>query len=188
MTDPVCAVPTLTLTCNVIDPITREPYSRDPRYIGQKAEAYLKQTGIADVSYWGPEAEFFVFDSVRFEQQQNFGYYFIDSDEGIWNSGKDGGTPNLAHRAALEGRLLPGRARRSTAGFPIGSDSKVGGSGCARRGASPRSGDCRSMRDRYALHQPRRYGRSSADVQVCDQEHREGAGQDRDLHAEAIVG
>lgn len=107
VTDPVCAVPTLTLTCNVIDPITREPYSRDPRYIGQKAEAYLKQTGIADVSYWGPEAEFFVFDSVRFEQQQNFGYYFIDSDEGIWNSGKDGGTPNLAHRPRWKEGYFP---------------------------------------------------------------------------------
>jgi glutamine synthetase len=107
VTDPVCSVPTLTLTCNVIDPITREPYSRDPRYIGQKAEAYLKKTGIADVSYWGPEAEFFVFDSVRFEQQQNFGYYFIDSDEGIWNSGKDGGTPNLAHRPRWKEGYFP---------------------------------------------------------------------------------
>ncbi|MEK7328786.1 MAG: glutamine synthetase beta-grasp domain-containing protein, partial [Chloroflexota bacterium] len=66
--DPVCTVPTLSLACNVLDPLTREPYSRDPRHIAQKAEAYLKKTGIADTSYWGPEAEFFIFDNVRFEQ------------------------------------------------------------------------------------------------------------------------
>ena len=98
VTDPVCSVPTLTITCNVVDPVTHEVYSRDPRYIGQKAEAYLKKTGIADTSYWGPEAEFFVFDSVRFDQNQYSGYYFIDSDEGIWNSGRDGGKPNPGHR------------------------------------------------------------------------------------------
>ena len=97
--DPGCQVPTLSMFCNVVDPMTREAYSRDARYIGQKAEAYLESTGIGDVSYWGPEIEFFVFDSVRFDQGQNFGYYFIDSDEGIWNSGRENnGTPNLGFR------------------------------------------------------------------------------------------
>ena len=105
--DPVCRVPTLTLTCNVVDPLTHEPYSRDPRFIASKAEAYLKQTGIADMSYWGPEAEFFVFDDVRFEQTQRYGYYFIDSDEGIWNSGRDGGTPNLGHRPRWKEGYFP---------------------------------------------------------------------------------
>jgi glutamine synthetase len=103
--DPVCKIPTLSLICDVVDPITHEPYSRDPRNIAKKAEAYLKTTGIADQSYWGPEAEFFVFDSVRFDQNQYSGYYFIDSDEGIWNSGKEGA--NLGHRPRWKEGYFP---------------------------------------------------------------------------------
>jgi glutamine synthetase len=104
--DPVCKVPTLSLTCTVRDPLTLEPYSRDPRHIALKAEAYLKASGIADVSYWGPEAEFFVFDSVSFEQNQHSAYYAIDSDEGIWNSGRNGAA-NLAHRPRWKEGYFP---------------------------------------------------------------------------------
>jgi glutamine synthetase len=103
--DPVCRIPTLSVICDVFDPVTHEAYSRDPRYIARKAEEYLKTTGIADVSYWGPEAEFFVFDSVRFDQNQYSGYYFIDSDEGIWNSGKEGA--NLGHRPRWKEGYFP---------------------------------------------------------------------------------
>jgi glutamine synthetase len=95
--DPVLEVPTLSLTCDIYDPVTLEPYSRDPRFIAFKAEEYLKTTGIATTSYWGPEAEFFIFNSVRFDQNAFEGYYHIDSEEGIWNSGRNG-TPNLGHR------------------------------------------------------------------------------------------
>jgi len=95
--DPVLTVPTLSITCDVYDPITLEPYSRDPRFIAFKAEEYLKTTGIATTSYWGPEAEFFIFNSVRFDQNAHEAYYHIDSDEGIWNAGHNG-TPNLGHR------------------------------------------------------------------------------------------
>jgi glutamine synthetase len=95
--DPVLSVPTLSITCDIYDPITLEPYSRDPRFIAFKAEEYLKTTGIATTSYWGPEAEFFIFNSVRFDQNAHEAYYHIDSDEGIWNSGTNG-TPNLGHR------------------------------------------------------------------------------------------
>lgn len=95
--DPFTAVPTLVLICNVRDPITGEPYTRDARYIAQKAETYLKSTGIADVSYWGPEAEFFVFNDVRYSQGMNHAYYEIDSIEGNWNTGKDE-NPNLGHK------------------------------------------------------------------------------------------
>ncbi|MCC6188342.1 MAG: type I glutamate--ammonia ligase [Anaerolineales bacterium] len=105
--DPVCGVPTLSLVCTVVDPLTKEPYSRDPRYIAQKAEAYLRATGVADTSYWGPEAEFFVFDSVRFEQTQNSAFYAVDSDEGIWNSGANGGKPNLGHRPRWKEGYFP---------------------------------------------------------------------------------
>ena len=87
--DPILDVPTLSLICNVRDPITGGNYSRDPRQIAQKAEAYLKSSGIGDVSYWGPELEFFIFDTARFDQNAQSGYYFVDSDEAIWNSGNE---------------------------------------------------------------------------------------------------
>ncbi|HEY9442964.1 MAG TPA: type I glutamate--ammonia ligase [Gemmatimonadales bacterium] len=95
--DPVLTVPTLSLTCDIYDPITLEPYSRDPRFIAFKAEEYLRTSGIATTSFWGPEAEFFIFNSVRFDQNAHEAYYHIDSDEGVWNSGRNG-TPNLGHR------------------------------------------------------------------------------------------
>lgn len=87
--DPFMEVPTLSLITDVYDPITREKYERCPRNIAQKAEAYLKSTGIADVAYFGPEAEFFIFDDVRFDSNHQESYYHIDSVEGQWNSGKD---------------------------------------------------------------------------------------------------
>src|ERR1700693_3866189 len=95
--DPCLTVPTLSLTCDIGDPITGQRYSRDPRYVAQKAEAYLTKTGIADTVYYGPEAEFYIFNSARYDQNAHEGYYFIDSEEGIWNSGTNG-TPNLGHR------------------------------------------------------------------------------------------
>ncbi|MGN6731031.1 MAG: glutamine synthetase beta-grasp domain-containing protein, partial [Candidatus Binatia bacterium] len=70
MIDPFSEHSTMSFICNVLDAVTREPYTRDPRYVIQKAEKYLKSTGIADTSYWGPEIEFFIFDSVRFDQNQ----------------------------------------------------------------------------------------------------------------------
>src|SRR6058998_476556 len=104
--DPVLEVKTLDLVCDVIDPLTRQPYSRDPRYVAKKAEEFLPSTGIADTSFWGPEIEFYIFNSLRFDQAQNFGYYYIDSDEGIWNSGQNG-TPNLAHRPRYKEGYFP---------------------------------------------------------------------------------
>src|SRR4030088_848318 len=95
--DPCLTHKTLFLICDIIDPITREPYSRDPRFIARKAEDHLKKSGIADISYWGPEAEFYIFSSLRFDQNAHSGYYFIDSEEGIWNSGKNS-EPNLSFR------------------------------------------------------------------------------------------
>jgi glutamine synthetase len=88
--DPFTAVPTLSLVGNVVDPISRETYERDPRYIAQKAEKYLQSTKIGDTSYWGPEAEFFIFDQARYDQTSHSSYYHIDSDEGVWNMGQDG--------------------------------------------------------------------------------------------------
>ncbi len=95
--DPVLSHKTLFLICDVVDPISRKPYSRDARFIAKKAEEHLRKSGIADVSYWGPEAEFYLFNSLRFDQNAHSGYYYIDSEEGIWNSGKNS-EPNLAFR------------------------------------------------------------------------------------------
>ncbi len=95
--DPFTTHPTLAIICDIVDPITREPYSRDPRNIAKKAVAYLKSTGIGDTAFFGPELEFFVFDDVRYDQTSNSGYYFVDSIEGIWNSGRDE-NPNLGYK------------------------------------------------------------------------------------------
>jgi glutamine synthetase len=88
--DPFTAVPTLSVIGNVVDPISRETYERDPRFIAQKAEQYLQSTKIGDTSFWGPEAEFFIFDNARYDQTSHSGYYHIDSEEGVWNMGQDG--------------------------------------------------------------------------------------------------
>ncbi|MBF0567191.1 MAG: glutamine synthetase beta-grasp domain-containing protein, partial [Nitrospirae bacterium] len=106
MLDPFRQYPTISLICNILDPITKEPYTRDPRYIAQKAANYLKSTGIADTAFFGPEAEFFIFDDIRFDQTSNSGYYFIDSKEGIWNSGKDE-KPNLGYKPRYKEGYFP---------------------------------------------------------------------------------
>jgi len=104
--DPFMSHPTLTMICNIVDPITREPYSRDPRYIAHKAEEYLKSTNIADTAYFGPEAEFFVFDDVRFDQNVNHAFYKVDSSEGRWNSGREE-SPNLAYKPRFKEGYFP---------------------------------------------------------------------------------
>ncbi len=104
--DPFTELPTLSLTCNVRDPLTGQPYTRDPRYIAQKAEMHLKSTGLADVSYWGPEIEFYIFDNVRFDQSYNCGYYYIDSIEGFWNSGQ-ADKPNLGYKPRYKEGYFP---------------------------------------------------------------------------------
>ncbi len=107
--DPIFEVPTLDIICDVYDPITRQPYSRDPRYVARKAEAYLKKTGIADLSYFGPEAEFFIFNDVRHGGGTNSSFYFVDSSEGWWNSGKEFGQmgPNLGGQIPAKRGYFP---------------------------------------------------------------------------------
>jgi glutamine synthetase len=95
--DPACKIPTLSLVCDVAQPGTLAPYTRDPRYVGKKAEAFLRESRIATTAYFGPEVEFYIFNSLRFDQNAYSGYYFIDSEEGIWNSGQNG-SANLAFR------------------------------------------------------------------------------------------
>src|ERR1041385_2341632 len=98
--DPFTEVPTLVMICNVRDPVTGQAYTRDPRFIAQKAEKYMDSTGIADTVYIGPEPEFFVFDDVRFAHGTNYGYYYLDSNEAAWNSGRDE-RPNLGYKIVV---------------------------------------------------------------------------------------
>jgi glutamine synthetase len=101
--DPFYKRPTLSLLCKIVDPITGQPYGRDPRYIAQKAEAHLRASGIADTSYFGPEAEFFLFDSVRYENAQKGAFYEIDSAEAHWNTG----TASLGHKVRPKEGYFP---------------------------------------------------------------------------------
>ncbi|HVQ26797.1 MAG TPA: type I glutamate--ammonia ligase [Planctomycetota bacterium] len=103
--DPFFAEPTVVMIANVVDPITKEDYARDPRGVARRAEQYLQSTGIGDTMYVGPEPEFFIFDSVHFDNNPWSSYYSIDSDEGPWNTGAEG--PNHGHRPRLKGGYLP---------------------------------------------------------------------------------
>lgn len=104
--DPFIEQPTISLICDVYEPATKEKYTRCPRNVAQKAEAYLISTGIADTVYYGPEAEFFIFDDVRFDSQPNSQFYFVDSIEGKWNSGRDEG-PNLGYKPRYKEGYFP---------------------------------------------------------------------------------
>ena len=104
--DPFLKDKTLVFICNICDPITGQDYTRDPRNIARKAESYLKSTGLGDTAFVGPEAEFFIFDDIRYDCNENQGYYFIDSSEGQWNTGTDE-MPNLGYKVRYKGGYFP---------------------------------------------------------------------------------
>ncbi|NUL81946.1 MAG: type I glutamate--ammonia ligase [Armatimonadetes bacterium] len=104
--DPFTEVATVSIVCNIEDPITREPYSRDPRYVARKAETYLRGSGFADAAYFGPEMEFHILNDARFDQGPNFGFFQLDSEEAFWNMGEDEG-PNLAYKMRPKGGYFP---------------------------------------------------------------------------------
>ena len=103
--DPFNEVKTIAMVCDALDPVTRQPYGRDARWVARKAELYLKNSHLGDTAYFGAEAEFFIFDSVRFDQSYQHGFYFIDSDEGRWNSGREGA--NLGYRPRYKEGYFP---------------------------------------------------------------------------------
>src|SRR3954447_23526857 len=105
--DPFFKRKTLVITCFIHDPFTREAYSRDPRYIAKKAEEYLVSTGIGDTAYFGPEAEFYIFDSIRYDQNQFSSYHYIDSVEGAWNTGRDEPGGNKGNKPPYKGGYFP---------------------------------------------------------------------------------
>lgn len=104
--DPFFKEPTVSVIANIVDPITKEEYDRDPRHIAKRAEAHLRSLGLADVAYFGPEPEFFIFDEVRYEQRQNGSMYHIDSVEGAWNSARHE-EPNLGYKPSFKGGYFP---------------------------------------------------------------------------------
>ena len=104
--DPFYDRKTLSLVCNIVDPITREGYTRDPRFIAQKAEAYLKASGIGDTIFMGPEAEFFIFDDVRYETAPGRSYFYVDSVEAQWNTGREE-NPNLGYKPRYKEGYFP---------------------------------------------------------------------------------
>jgi glutamine synthetase len=104
--DPFRVEKTLNINFHIVDPYTDEPYSRDPRQVAAKAEAYLKSTGIADTAFFAPEAEFYIFDDVRFQSRQDASFYYVDSIEAAWNTGRDEG-PNLGHKTPYKGGYFP---------------------------------------------------------------------------------
>ncbi len=104
--DPFMKAPTLVMICDIVDPITRENYSRDPRNIAKKAGAFLNSTGLADTAYFGPEAEFFIFDDIRYDSNEYSSYYFVDSVEGQWNTGREEG-PNLGYKPRYKEGYFP---------------------------------------------------------------------------------
>jgi glutamine synthetase len=105
MLDPSTEVPTAVMVGDVLDPVTKQRYDRDPRYIARKAEMYLASTGLADTAYFGAEAEFFIFDNVRFDQREQHGFYFIDAEEGRWNLGRQ--ENNLGYRPRCKEAYFP---------------------------------------------------------------------------------
>ncbi|HEX2368393.1 MAG TPA: type I glutamate--ammonia ligase [Acidimicrobiia bacterium] len=105
--DPFRSRKTLILYCFVHDPVTGEPYSRDPRFVARKAEVHLQGTGIAETSYWGPEAEFYIFDSARFAQNEHSSFHYVDSEEGAWNSGRDEDGGNLGYKPRYKEGYFP---------------------------------------------------------------------------------
>src|SRR5436305_3373000 len=105
MLDSFTEIPTLVMVCDVIDPVTKQRYDRDPRYIAKKAELYLGSTGVADTAYFGAEAEFFIFDNIRFDQREQHGFYSIDAEEGRWNSGRENN--NLGYRPRYKEGYFP---------------------------------------------------------------------------------
>ena len=182
--DPFFAKPTVSVIANVVDPVTGKDFSRDPRYVARKAEAYLKTTGIADTCFIGPEPEFFIFDEVRYEQTQNRGYYQIDSVEGAWNTARIE-EPNLGYKPSFKGGYFPVSPTdtyHDLRGEMVYEMRKIGIVVEAHHHEVATAGQSEIDMQFQPLAQD---GRSVHVVQVHLQERRAPPRQDGDLHAQA---
>ena len=186
--DPFFEETTLNLRCDIVEPSNMQGYERDPRSLAKRAEAYLKSTGIADASMWGPENEFFIFDSIRHGSSMNGCFYEADSLQGAWNTGTHGRGRQPRASPGRQGRLLPGPAGGCLPGpahLDVPRDGRARPQG---RGAPRRSRDGRPGRDQRLRQYAGKEGRRGADPQVRDPQRRGQLRQDGDLHAEAARG
>ena len=183
--DPFFDEPTLILTCDVIEPSDGKGYDRDPRSIAKRAEAYLKSTGIGDTAYFGPEPEFFIFDSVTWHDNMSGCGVKINSEEAAWSSGRE--VRERQHRppSQRQGRLLPRAPGRQPAGHPCRHVLALEETGIPVEVHPPRSGDRRPVRNRHHVQHADQARRLDADPEVRGAERRPRLRQDRDLHAQA---
>ena len=185
--DPFRKQKTLALNFSIVDPFTDEPYSRDPRNIAAKAEAYLAQTGIADTAYFGAEAEFYVFDDVRFETKANAGYYYIDSIEGAWNSGRAEEGGNRGYKTRYKGGYFPVPPVDHFADLRDEMVTTLQQVGLKVERSHHEVGTGRAGRDQLQVRQPAALRRPDDAVQVHHQERGLGQRSYGDLHAQAAV-
>ena len=165
--DPFFDETTLVMTCDVVEPSDGKGYDRDPRSIAKRAEAYLKSTGIGDTAYFGPEPEFFIFDSVEWNVDMSGCLRARSiSEEAAWTSGEKFEGGNIGHRPDRQGRLLPGSAGRQPARHPFRHVSGAGSNGRAGRSASPRSRHRRPVRNRHQVQHPGAARRLDPDPEV----------------------
>ncbi len=183
--DPFAETPTLVMIGDVRDPITKQHYERDPRWIAKKAELYLKNSGIADTAYFGAEAEFFIFDNIRFDQNQHSGFYFIDAEEGRWNSGRE--KDNLGYRPRYKEGYFPVPPTdhyQDLRSEMVQTMIKCGLHIECHHHEVATGGQCRN---RSALRHAGEIGRQHDAVQVHHPQRGQPVRQDRDLHAQAAV-
>ena len=185
--DPFRKAKTLNINLSIVDPRTGEPYDRDPRQVAEKAEAYLKSTGIADTAYFGPEAEFYIFDDVRYESKMNGGFYFVDSEEGAWNTGREEEGGNLGYKTRVKGGYFPVSPYDHHADLRDEISLELDGRRPRARARPPRGRHRRPGRDQLQVRHADPRGRPDPDVQVHRQERRVAQRQVGDLHAEAAL-
>ena len=152
--DPFCEEVTLNISCDIIEPATMSGYSRDPRSIGKRAEAYMASTGIADTAYFGPENEFFIFDGVKWGDTMGNVFYQVESEEAAWNTGKDYEGANMGHRPAVKGGYFPVPPVDSLQDLRSAMCLTMEDMGVPDRGSPPRSGHRRPVRNRQRIQHP----------------------------------
>jgi glutamine synthetase len=182
--DPFFAQPTLAIICDILEPSTGEPYNRDPRTTAKKALAYLQSMGIGDTAYFGPEAEFFIFDDVRFSTDAYNTGFKLDSSSCRRNGGRISRAATSAHGPRTKGGYFPVPPDRFRAGSPVRHAHVHGADGRASEKASPRGG-LRPARARHQVPDAGELRRQPADLQILHPPDRAGLRQDGDLHAQA---
>jgi glutamine synthetase len=183
--DPFRRDKTLALSFFIHDPLTGEAYSRDPRNIARKAEAYLRSTGIGDTAFFAPEAEFYVFDDVRFETKANAGYYSIDSVAGAWNTGREEEGGNQGYKVRYKGGYFPVSPVDHFADLRAEMSKALEAAGLLVERQHHEVGHCRSGGDQLPVQLAARRRRRRHEVQVHHPQRGLPGRQDGDLHAQA---